>query len=67
MVYYSSAVFKAVGIASDVAASALVGAANVLGEMELFVPRLIAFHVVRRPVQFRLCACVGQELLLHPR
>ncbi|XP_065848331.1 plastidic glucose transporter 4 [Euphorbia lathyris] len=31
VVYYSTAVFRSVGIASDVAASALVGAANVFG------------------------------------
>jgi len=31
VVYYSTSVFRSAGIASDVAASALVGAANVLG------------------------------------
>lgn len=31
VVYYSTAVFRSAGIASDVAASALVGAANVFG------------------------------------
>ncbi|CAM8997944.1 unnamed protein product [Rhodiola kirilowii] len=33
VVYYSTAVFRSAGIASDVAASALVGAANVFGTM----------------------------------
>eukprot|EP00249_Psilotum_nudum_P028865 c38842_g1_i1 orf=440-2113(-) len=33
VVYYSTSVFRSAGIASDVAASALVGAANVLGTM----------------------------------
>uniref|UniRef100_A0A7N0ZSY7 Major facilitator superfamily (MFS) profile domain-containing protein n=1 Tax=Kalanchoe fedtschenkoi TaxID=63787 RepID=A0A7N0ZSY7_KALFE len=33
VVYYSTAVFRSAGIASDVAASALVGAANVIGTM----------------------------------
>lgn len=33
VVYYSTAVFRSAGITSDVAASALVGAANVLGTM----------------------------------
>lgn len=31
VVYYSTSVFRSVGIASDVAASALVGASNVFG------------------------------------
>ena len=31
VVYYSTSVFRSAGIASDVAASALVGAANVFG------------------------------------
>lgn len=31
VVYYSTAVFRSAGISSDVAASALVGAANVFG------------------------------------
>lgn len=31
VVYYSTAVFRSAGIASDVAASALVGASNVFG------------------------------------
>jgi len=32
VVYYSTAVFRSAGISSDVAASALVGASNVLGQ-----------------------------------
>jgi hypothetical protein len=32
VVYYSTSVFRSAGIASDVAASALVGAANVFGK-----------------------------------
>jgi hypothetical protein len=32
VVYYSTAVFRSAGIASDVAASALVGASNVFGK-----------------------------------
>lgn len=32
VVYYSTSVFRSAGIASDVAASALVGAANVFGQ-----------------------------------
>lgn len=35
VVYYSTAVFRSAGITSDVAASALVGAANVLGDVSL--------------------------------
>ena len=34
VVYYSTAVFRGAGIESDVAASALVGAANVFGELQ---------------------------------
>nr|GFB97445.1 plastidic glucose transporter 4 [Tanacetum cinerariifolium]GFB97452.1 plastidic glucose transporter 4 [Tanacetum cinerariifolium] len=33
VVYYSTSVFRTAGVASDVAASALVGAANVFGTM----------------------------------
>ena len=33
VVYYSTSVFRNAGIESDVAASALVGAANVFGEL----------------------------------
>lgn len=36
MVYYSTSVFRSAGIASDVAASALVGASNVFGELILY-------------------------------
>jgi len=36
VVYYSTSVFRTAGVASDVAASALVGAANVFGQKTLF-------------------------------
>jgi hypothetical protein len=36
VVYYSTSVFRSAGIASDVAASALVGAANVFGKFTVF-------------------------------
>ena len=36
VVYYSTSVFRSVGIASDVAASALVGASNVFGSCFLY-------------------------------
>ena len=37
VVYYSTSVFRTAGVASDVAASALVGAANVFGQTTLLV------------------------------
>lgn len=37
VVYFSTQVFRSAGITSDVAASALVGAANVAGKLCLFI------------------------------
>jgi len=44
VVYFSTQVFRSAGITSDVAASALVGAANVIGKnLSLFSTRSLPF------------------------
>ena len=45
VVYYSTSVFRSAGITSDVAASALVGASNVLGMLQEMLPEVELFIV----------------------
>jgi len=58
VVYYSTSVFRSAGIASDVAASALVGASNVFGWYFLFLKMFIV-HSVKEGY----CICSANKIL----
>lgn len=68
MVYYSTSVFRSAGVTSDVAASALVGAANVFGlclTIFLFEDWKICFVFVMKCLLMPRMVSF-QEQLLHP-